>query len=225
MTAPVTLSSLTRCFLGIVPSLIATSDADGIPNVTYLSQLYRVDDRHIAVSRQFFNKTSRNLDENPYACVETCDPLTMQAYRFRLRFLRSEKSGPLFDMMKLRIDAIASHTGMTGIFRLIAADVFEVQSVEVVEGFLAGPPPEIPEASLDGLRTEVRGLQYISDRINRATDLESLIDVVLQALDEYCTSHIRSCCSRTRRAIGWSRWVPEGTVKAAWAPKFPSATA
>ena len=185
MTAPVTLSSLTRCFLGIVPSLIATSDAHGIPNVTYLSQIYRVDDGHIAVSRQFFNKTSRNLDENPYACVETCDPLTMQAYRFRLRFLRSEKSGPLFDMMKLRIDAIASHTGMTGIFRLIAADVFEVQSVEMVEGFLTGPPPEIPEASLDGLRTEVRGLQYVSDRINRATDLESLIDVVLQALDEY----------------------------------------
>jgi putative methionine-R-sulfoxide reductase with GAF domain len=35
------------------------------------------------------------------------------------------------------------------------------------------------------LRTEVRGLQFVSDGINRATDLESLLDVVLQALDEY----------------------------------------
>jgi GAF domain-containing protein/pyridoxamine 5'-phosphate oxidase-like protein len=185
MNPTVPLSTLSRCFQGIVPSIIATSDAQGTPNVTYLSQIYRVDDRHVAVSRQFFNKTSRNLDENPFACVETCDPLTMQAYRLHLKFLRSEPSGPLFDMMKLRIDAIASHTGMSGIFRLIAADVFEVHAVELVQGFLTGPPPDIAEASLDGLRTEVRGLQFVSDRINRAGDLESLIDGVLQALDDY----------------------------------------
>jgi putative methionine-R-sulfoxide reductase with GAF domain len=185
MNPSVPLSELARCFQGVVPSIIATSDATGVPNVTYLSQVYRVDDRHVAVSRQFFNKTSRNLDQNPFACVETSDPLTMQAYRLRLKFLRSESSGPLFDMMKVRIDAIASHTGMQGIFRLIAADVFEVLRVERVEGFLCGPPPAVPEASLDGLRSEVRGLQFVSDRINRATDLESLLDVVLQALDEF----------------------------------------
>jgi len=185
MSAPVRLADLTRCFQGIVPAMIATSDAQGMPNVTYLSQIYRVDDRHVAVSRQFFNKTSRNLDENPHACVETCDPLTMQAYRFHLRFVRSETAGPLFDCMKLRIDAIASHTGMQGIFRLIGADVFEVKSVEMVQGFLTGPPPEIAEVSVDGLRSEVRGLQFVSDRINRATDLDVLLDVVLKALDDY----------------------------------------
>jgi hypothetical protein len=185
MNQPVRLCDLSRCFQGIIPSIIATSDAHGIPNVTYLSQVYKVDDRHVALSRQFFNKTSRNLDENPRACVETCDPLTFQAYRFRLKFLRSEKSGPLFDQMKLRIDAIASHTGMQGVFRLIAADLFEVESVERVQGFLTEAPLDVPDASLDGLRTEVRGLQWVSDRINRATDLDSLLDVVLQALDEY----------------------------------------
>jgi putative methionine-R-sulfoxide reductase with GAF domain len=179
------MADLVRCFQGILPSIIATSDTRGVPNVAYLSQIYWVDDQHVALSRQFFNKTSRNLYENPMACIEVGDPLTMQAYRMRLRFLRSETSGRLFESMKVRIDAIASHTGMAGIFRLIAADVFEVLAIEKVEGFLIDAPLAVPEASLDGRRTEVRGLQWVSDRINRATDLETLLDVVLQALDEY----------------------------------------
>jgi hypothetical protein len=186
MTAPLRLSDISRCFQGIVPSIIATSDSRGMPNVTYLSQVYLVDDAHVALSCQFFNKTRRNLDENPVACVQLVDPLTLQSYRLRLKFLRSEKTGPLFDRMALRIDAIASHTGMSGVFRLIAADVFAVDSVEVVEGFLTEPVNE-PEqhVSVDGMRTEVRGLQFVSERINRATDLESLLTEVLDALQEY----------------------------------------
>jgi len=84
MSASVRLVDLARCFQGIIPSIIATSDAGGVPNVAYLSQVYNVDDRHVALSRQFFNKTSRNLDENPVASVELYDPLSMQAYRLRL---------------------------------------------------------------------------------------------------------------------------------------------
>jgi adenylate cyclase len=187
MTTPVRLSDLSRCFQGIVPSIIATSNSQGVPNVTYLSQVHLVDDRHVALSCQFFNKTRRNLDENPAACVEVNDPLTLQAYRLRVKFLRSEKTGPLFDAMALRINAIAAATGMKGVFRLIAADVFEVQSVEEVHGFLSGPAPDTCAlgVSLDGLRTEMRGLQWVSQRINHATDLESLLSEVLSALEEY----------------------------------------
>ena len=184
----VRLSDIKRAFQGLVPSIVATADARGVPNVTYVSQVYFVDDRHVALSCQFFNKTRRNLDENPLVAAEVIDPLTLQAYRLRLKFLRSEKSGPLFDTMSLRIDAIASHTGMTGVFRLIAADVFEVLSVEVVEGFLT-TPPDVPSESmsLEGARTEMRGLQLVSERINRACDLESLLASVLESLEEYFT--------------------------------------
>ena len=129
-----------------MPSIIATADSSGMPNVTYLSQVYFVDERHVALSCQFFNKTRRNLDENPAACVEVHDPVTLQAYRLRLKFLRSEKSGPLFDTMALRIDAIASPTGMAGVFRLIAADVFEVLSAEIVAGFLTESHPDVAAA-------------------------------------------------------------------------------
>jgi GAF domain-containing protein/pyridoxamine 5'-phosphate oxidase-like protein len=185
----VCVADIKRCFQGVVPSIIATADGRGVPNVTYVSQVYFVDDRHVALSCQFFNKTRRNLDENPSACAEVMDPLTLQAYRLQLRFLRSEKSGPLFDQMAMRIDAIASHTGMKGVFRLIAADVFEVVSADRVDGFLADAPADLPRegVSLAGARTEMRGLQWISDRINRASDLESLLAMVLEALEQYFT--------------------------------------
>ena len=61
------LSTLARCFQGVVPSLIGTADNHGVPNVTYLSQVYYVDEQHVALSCQFFNKTRRNLGENPLA--------------------------------------------------------------------------------------------------------------------------------------------------------------
>jgi len=179
------LSELPRCFQGVVPSVITTSDSRGIPNATFISQVHIVDERHVALSRQFFNKTTRNLDENPHAFVEVLDPLTLQAWRLRLRFLRSEKSGPLYDSMSLRIQAIASHTGMRGVFNLIAADVFEVEKFEKVDGFLSEGAVEEESVSVDGVRSEMRGLQYISERINRAESLDALLDAVLESLDAY----------------------------------------
>ncbi|MDQ3281877.1 MAG: GAF domain-containing protein [Acidobacteriota bacterium] len=180
------LSSISRCFHGVVPSLVASADATGMPNVTYVSQVYLIDETHVALSCQFFNKTRRNLEENPNVTVEIYDPVTFQAYRLRLRFLRSEKSGPLFETMAMRIQAIASHTGMEGVFRLIACDVFEVIRAERVEGFLTGAPADVQEEiSVGGLRTEMRGLQLVSERINRADDLETLLAAALDALDVY----------------------------------------
>jgi hypothetical protein len=180
------LTTIWRCFQGVIPSIISTSDAHGNPNVTYASQVHLIDDDHVALSRQFFNKTSRNLDENPRACAEIHDPVTFQSYRLHLKFLRSEKSGPLFDVMAVRIQAIASLTGMSGVFRLIGADVFEVLRVEKVEGFLTTVPAEPDERmSMSGARSEIRGLQYISEQINRAGDLDSLLDIVLEALESY----------------------------------------
>jgi adenylate cyclase len=186
MSSPA-LPSLDRCFQGVLPAVVCTTDGDGVPNVVYVSQVYRVDERRVALSRQFFSKTTRNLEATGRAAVEVLDPLTLQAYRLRLRFAGSETSGPLFDTMALRIQAIASHTGMSGIFRLIAADVFEVERLQKVEGFLTVAPEGRPgdELSAEGLRTELRGLQWVSDRINRSADLDSLLDAVLEALDTF----------------------------------------
>ncbi len=185
MTA-IRLADLDRCFHGIVPGVIATADRDGVPNVSYLSQVYLIDERHVGLSCQFFNKTRQNLDENPHATIELYDPMTFEAYRMRLRFLRSESSGPLFDMMAARILAIASHCGMAGIFKLRSADVLEVESIEKKEGYITVLPeePHVERTFPDAPLTEVRGLQLVSDRVMRAPDLDSLLTGALAALDE-----------------------------------------
>jgi adenylate cyclase len=182
-----------RCFQGVAPATIATCSKDGEPNVTYISQVYWIDDKHVALSRQFLNKTSRNIDENPQACVQLLDPLTQEAYELDVVFQRSETSGPLFDEMFLRIEAIASQFGMSGVFKLIAADIYEVVSTRFLEGFrvpIVGEPPLPFPPGPPERRSELRALQVVSDGLNRAVDLERLLASFLAALrDELGFEH------------------------------------
>ena len=95
-----------------------TCAKDGMPNAAFLSHVDYVDATHVALSFQFFNKSRRNIAENPYALVRVIDPDTNQGWALRLKFERSETSGPIFDRMFLRIEAIASYCGLKGIFKL-----------------------------------------------------------------------------------------------------------
>lgn len=178
------LERLGRCFLGASPAMLATSAADGTPNVAFISQVFLVDARHVALSCQFFNKTRRNLAENPRASILLLDPLTLEGYRLLLRFERSESRGPLFDAMALRIQAIASQTGMTGIFGLVSADVFEVERVEAVSGFIEGGASGSAEKTPAGSMTDLVRLRTLSERVNQAASLDDLLHSTLSALDE-----------------------------------------
>jgi len=115
---------------GVLASHVVTCSSDGTPNASVISQVYYVDADHVALSHQFFNKTSRNVRENPYATVWMTHPETLETFNLDLAYDRSETSGPIFDAMDMQIEAIASMTGMKGIFKLRAADIFKVLSVE-----------------------------------------------------------------------------------------------
>ncbi len=183
----VRLQDLQHCFQGVAPAVIGTCSADGEPNVTYLSQVFYVDPEHVALSCQFFNKTRRNVEQNPYASITLYDPITFDAWKMQVRYLRSETSGPVFDTMAARIQVIASHTGMAGVFRLIAADHYRVLSLRRCEGYLAPPDPVLDARvvpDVPGPLTELRGLQFVSDRVARATDLDDMLGGVLLTLDE-----------------------------------------
>jgi hypothetical protein len=111
-----------------IPAVVVTCSADGIPNATIISQVHYVDASHIALSFQFFNKTIRNVRENPHGCVSLNDLSTNTHWILDVQYDHSEAEGPIFDAMDMRIEAIASASGMAGIFKLRAADVYRVKS-------------------------------------------------------------------------------------------------
>jgi hypothetical protein len=115
-----------------MPPVMVTCSGDGVPNVTVISQVYYVDHQQVALSFQFFSKTIRNVRENPRAYVCISDFVAQVEWILHLQFRRSETEGPIFDAMDMQIEAIASATGMSGIFKLRGADIYRVVSVEKV---------------------------------------------------------------------------------------------
>jgi hypothetical protein len=190
MKTALPLEDLWACFQGIVPAALSTCAADGTPNITFISQVYYVDSKHVAISFQFFNKTHRNVRENPFACVVLLDPRTLHAYRFRLRFDHSESTGPLFECMSLQLQAVASYSGMTDVFRLLAADVYEVLDVECLKGFTRLPvPPSSERSSRLFVDSGLVALRLIAERLNKAEFLDQLLEASLKLLDEQFGFH------------------------------------
>jgi len=124
------LQEMMPAFEGVIPAVIATASAEGIPNLTYISQLYYVDDNHLALSRQFFNKTVRNVTENPVLQIIIVCPVSYNVYKILLRFVESQPEGELFEKMKLQLEIIAGLQGMAEVFNLQAADVFEIMAID-----------------------------------------------------------------------------------------------
>jgi len=177
-----TLESLATCFQGLLPAQLFTCSRDGMPNAAYLSHVDYVDPSHVALSFQFFNKSRRNITENPQARVILLDPDTGQGWSLRLQYVRSETAGPLFDRMALRIEAIASYCGLKGVFKLRAADVYAVLGIEAVPEEV-GTRCSDRQAHANAVFT-VTALQDLSERINRADSLEALVDSILAGLEE-----------------------------------------
>lgn len=181
------LPTLASCFQGIIPAMFFTCSADGVPNVAYLSHVEYVDPAHVALSFQFFNKSRRNIVENPNALVHLLDPDTAQGWALRLWFVRSETTGPLFERMALRIEAIASYTGLKGVFKLLAADVFRVSALTALPAD-RGHDPEPGAHSRRALPSSLftlTALQDLVQRINTTTRLDDLLESILAGLEEF----------------------------------------
>jgi adenylate cyclase len=169
------LRDIEECFQGVVPSVIGTCSATGVPNVTEISIVHRLDDEYVALSRQFFNKTIANLLVNPRACVELIEPQTGRQFQLDLLYERTETEGPTFQKMSARLEAVAAQEGMSKVFRLAAADVCKVLSCSLVPTDRTIVPPPRPPIDL----TKV---DLISRRITSACSIDDLLTASLEVL-------------------------------------------
>jgi len=176
MSAAPSLPAIRACFEGAIPAMMATCAEDGTPNVAYISQVYYVDERHVALSFQFFNKTRQNILVNPHGAVLVMDPVTAAFYRLQMRYLRTETEGPLFEGMKAQLAGIASYSGMAGVFRLLGSDVYEVETIERLEGECLPAPPR------PGL---LAGVRRAAERQAACGATDELLQAALAALNDH----------------------------------------
>jgi adenylate cyclase len=179
---PLDLDAIRPCLEGAIPGVMATCAADGTPNVTYISQVEYVDAGHLALSFQFFNKTRRNVLDNPHAELLVIHPLTGAMFRIEASYLRTETEGPLFERMKAKLAGIASHTGMSGVFQLRGSDLYSVGNVEPV----AAASVEAPRGGLNRLSA----LRRCVERLAPVTDLDTLVERTLDGVEhDFGVSH------------------------------------
>jgi adenylate cyclase len=136
---PLTVAELRPSLEGVWPAVIASADARGEPNITYLSKVFYVDEDHVALSNQFFSKTVANVRVNPRAEITLMEPSTLRHVRLDVEYENSLDRGELFERASAEIDAVASLMHAEKVFKLRALDVYRFLSAYVV-------PSDIDEA-------------------------------------------------------------------------------
>lgn len=175
MTALDALPSV--CWEGAIPSGLGTCSADGMPHFTWLSQVFKLDASHVAVSCQFFKQTKANLAAQPRAQVWIIDPQTGRQWRLELSYEGSVTEGPLFDRMSHRIMMIASQSEASHAFALRSAEIFKVLAVAPVPVQRA----ELP-AHARPQRDELAGLARFAEAVAAAHDLGATVEAGLGVL-------------------------------------------
>lgn len=84
--------------------VLATATKDGVPNVVPVNAKKIIDDETILISDQFFNKTLKNLKENPQVAITIWDKL--ENYQLK-GTVTIETSGKRFEEMAKWIDEMA----------------------------------------------------------------------------------------------------------------------
>ena len=174
-TGSIRLEEIETCLEGIIPSPFCTCSATGVPNVTYLSIVHRVDSNHIALSFQFFNKSRKNLLENPKAQVLLVEPATFRQFQLDLIYESTLTEGPVFERLCVHLDAVASQIGMSHIFSLQGADIFQVLNCRAVAG-------NFPAEAQEPFRDHLRGLDALTERLTACGDLDTLLTASLDGL-------------------------------------------
>jgi hypothetical protein len=179
------LRDLGNCFEGIIPSTVATVDREGMPNVSYLSQVYYVDETHVALSNQFFSKTTANVRENGHASVMIVDARTGEQYILALAYEGTSNEGELFERMAAQLRALSAQRGMEKIMALRSADLYRVLDCKAVP--CADAPVERDSSVPAGERLGVAA--RLSAAIAEDADADAMLDHALDGLSAILGFH------------------------------------
>ena len=171
------LASIRDCFEGVIPSIIATLDADGLPNVSYLSQVYLVDDEHVALSNQFFSKTAANVAATGRAHVLLVSGRTGEQFALDVEHRASLTEGAVFAKMSAQLTAISSQHGVGEAMVLRSAELYRVNECRAIPG---PPPADMPAPPVqDRLALAAK----VAAAIAAQSDAELMIDAAIHGLE------------------------------------------
>jgi hypothetical protein len=178
-----TLKSVRRMLEGVIPLSICSVSADGIPHVSYVSTAEYVDESHIALSYQFFNRSRENILASRRVAMSVEDPYTGGAVIMRLEYLRTDIDGGIFERLRARLAGIASHCGMAKVFRLQGADVYRVHEVRRVPGRRELKAAE-PRCDV------LTAARVVADSLGQCKDLDQTFEAVMAGLrDQLLVRH------------------------------------
>ncbi|ATN33351.1 transcriptional regulator [Rhizobium sp. ACO-34A] len=173
------LSTIRDAFEGIIPSVIATTDRDGMPNASYLSHVYYIDDSHVALSNQFFSKTAENVAVNGLATVMVVDGHLGLQYILDLVYETSMTEGGVFDSVNAHLEVMSVEQGMGGIMKLKAVDIYRVDDCRPVP---AAYPLEVLPPEAEDRRDHMDLTRRLAVQLAAETDTEHLLDKALEGL-------------------------------------------
>ena len=128
-------------------------------------------------------RRASNVLANPVVELLVIHPAHGAMYRINARYLRTETDGALFERMKAKLAGIASHTGMSGVFRLRGADLYEVRARR--PGSLAAPRSRRRRAEPAVGAAPLRRSAW-----PRSSDLDSLVERLLDGVvDDFGIRH------------------------------------
>jgi adenylate cyclase len=172
------LTDIEACFQGIIPSYLATCSKDGEPNITAISIVHLLSSTRVGVSCQFMNKSLQNLRDTGSAQLMLLHPHTLVDYLIDLRFEGLIDSGPVFQKMDATLDAIASQSGMAGVFSLSGVAEFEVL------GWQAAAPAPSATSEHAAPSDPIEKLDRITELLSGAADLDAVFDRTFSVLAE-----------------------------------------
>lgn len=170
-----TLHAIRRVLDGGIPPTLCSVSADGMPHVNLLSHVEYVDSGHVALTFQFFNHSRENILATRRASLMVEDPCTGAGLALRLRYLRTDTEGPVFERLRAKLAGIAAHTGMEHVFRLRGADIYEVLDIEPLQS-------GAPLATLQPRCDLAAGARAVSARLAECGELAQLPQVAMEGL-------------------------------------------